>query len=771
MNAPDPGADAGHAAGTPAGPAGTPAGRGPGGQARLRQLADEQAALRRVATLVADGAQPAEVFGAVADELGRLIGADATFVSRIDELSGERGEIERYATVVGSYGRVSDQVPVGFRRKLQAGMAMTVALRTGGPARISGDMLTSGPFGEVVRGLRLRAAMAMPIVVEGRFWGVTVVTTSREDFPVGTESRMADFTELAATAIANAQAEEQLRKLAETHAALRRLATLVARGEPPEAVFAAATREALRYFGTGTARMIRYESDGTATLLANEGTTGPHVRVGERWEGYPPTGLTATVRRTGQAARVDDYLDVPGGEPYLREGLRSAVALPIHVDGRLWGAIAVGSGQAPLPPGTEQRMREFTDLVATAVANAQNRAALEASRDELARLLAEQAALRRVATLVARGINPAEVFSAVAEEVRRLFDADIAGIVRFQPDGTAVVISGAGDEELVTWPVGTRLELRDYLPPTVVWRTGRSARVDEDAWSNAADPVADRLRERGIRSMAASPIIVDGHLWGAVGASTRQGPFPSGAADRLADFTELVATAIGNAEGRGELAASRARIVAAADQARRRIERDLHDGTQQRLVSLGLELRLAQGMVPAELGELETEIGRVADELNGVVEDLREIARGIHPAILSEGGLGPALRTLARRAAIAVELDLATIDRLPEPVEVAAYYVVSEALTNATRHAQASAVEVSAGVSGGTLRVSVRDDGAGGADPLRGSGLVGLKDRIEALGGTFSMHSPAGGGTTVSCELPVVTGTGQPDTSPAGAGG
>jgi GAF domain-containing protein len=315
MNAPDPGADAGHAAGTPAGPAGTPAGRGPGGQARLRQLADEQAALRRVATLVADGAQPAEVFGAVADELGRLIGADATFVSRIDELSGERGEIERYATVVGSYGRVSDQVPVGFRRKLQAGMAMTVALRTGGPARISGDMLTSGPFGEVVRGLRLRAAMAMPIVVEGRFWGVTVVTTSREDFPVGTESRMADFTELAATAIANAQAEEQLRKLAETHAALRRLATLVARGEPPEAVFAAATREALRYFGTGTARMIRYESDGTATLLANEGTTGPHVRVGERWEGYPPTGLTATVWRTGQAARVDDYLDVPGGEP------------------------------------------------------------------------------------------------------------------------------------------------------------------------------------------------------------------------------------------------------------------------------------------------------------------------------------------------------------------------------------------------------------------------------------------------------------------------
>jgi signal transduction histidine kinase len=172
-------------------------------------------------------------------------------------------------------------------------------------------------------------------------------------------------------------------------------------------------------------------------------------------------------------------------------------------------------------------------------------------------------------------------------------------------------------------------------------------------------------------------------------------------------------------------------------------------------------------VVPAGgLAELQTEIGRVANELDGVVEDLREIARGIHPAILSEGGLGPALRTLARRAAIAVELNVAEIGRLPEPVEVAAYYVVSEALTNATRHARASVVEVDAEASGGTLRVRVRDDGPGGADPVRGSGLVGLKDRIEALGGTFSVHSPVGGGTTVSCELPVRAGAGQPDAGP-----
>ena len=509
--------------------------------------------------------------------------------------------------------------------------------------------------------------------------------------------------------------------------------------------------------------MIRYEPDGTATLLASEGTTDPDERVGGRWEGYPPTGLTVTVRQTGRAARIDDYRDVPGGERFLREGLRSAVGMPIHVNGRLWGMIAVGSGEGPLPDGTEQRMTEFTDLVATAVANAQNRAALEASRDELARLLAEQAALRRVATLVARGIDPVEIFSAVAEEVRRLLGADSAGIARFEPDGTSVVVVGSVGENPV------RLAGRDaHGTPRLPCpgggvadrplRPGRRGRVEQRVGPGRRRACA-RL---GVRSLVASPIIVEGRLWGVVSAWTRRGPFPPGTADRMADFTELVATAVGNAESRAELAASRARIVAAADETRRRIERDLHDGTQQRLVSLGLELRLAQCMVPAELTELEAEIGRVADELTGVVEDLREIARGIHPAILSEGGLGQALRTLARRAAVAVELDVAAIARLPEPVEVAAYYVVSEALTNATRHAHASVVEVDAESSGGTLRVRVRDDGAGGADPLRGSGLAGLKDRIEALGGAFSVRSPAGGGTTVSCELPVVAGAGQP---------
>jgi signal transduction histidine kinase len=715
----------------------------------MRELADEQAALRRVATLVAGGALPFRVFTAVADELTHLIGAEATFVSRVDHASG-------HLVTVGSYGRISDKVPLGFRLRLLPDMVQATALRTGRPARINGEGLANGPHGAWVATLGMHAGIATPLVVAGQPWGVVVAATSREDFPDGTEERMAGFIELAATAIANAAAEQELRELADTQAALRRLAVLVAGGGPPDAVFSAVTREALAHFGGGTARMFRYELDGTVTLLANEGTTGPHVRVGELWEGYPATGLIATVKRTGRAARVDDYRDVPGGEPYLREGLRSAVALPVHVEGRLWGAIAVGSGDGRLPPDTEERMTAFTDLVATAVANAQNQHSLEASRDELARLLAEQAALRRVATLVARGVDPLEIFLAVAEEVRLLLGADSAGIARFESGGSSVVVVGgvgAGIPEKL--PVGTRVALDSYLAPAVVWRTGSPAQVDEEVWAGRSDLFAGALRELGFRSMVASPIIVEGRLWGVVNALSRRGPFPADTTDRMADFTELVATAVGNAQSRAEVAASRARIVAAADEARRRIERDLHDGAQQRLVALVLRLRAA--VEPAER-DLRVDLVDAAAGITEVLDDLREISRGIHPAILSKAGLPTALRTLGRRSAVPVTLEVRIRGRLPEPVEVGAYYVVSEMLTNAAKHARASVVEVDAAVEGGALRVRVRDDGVGGADPERGSGLVGLKDRIDALGGTFSVHSPLGGGTTVTCELPVVNG-------------
>jgi len=237
--------------------------------------------------------------------------------------------------------------------------------------------------------------------------------------------------------------------------------------------------------------------------------------------------------------------------------------------------------------------------------------------------------------------------------------------------------------------------------------------------------------------------------------STRDEPLPADIETRLAGFTELAATAIANAEAQAALTASRARIVAAADQARRRIERDLHDGAQQRLVSLALQLRGVQADVPPGAGELAQRLEGVVTEVTGVLEELREIARGLHPAVLSESGLGPALRVLARRSAVPVSVDVQVAGRLPEPVETAAYYVVSEALTNAAKHAHASAAEVEVAVGDGVLQVCVRDDGSGGADFGHGSGLVGLKDRIEALGGRIWLHSPPGAGTVVQIVLPV----------------
>jgi signal transduction histidine kinase len=269
-------------------------------------------------------------------------------------------------------------------------------------------------------------------------------------------------------------------------------------------------------------------------------------------------------------------------------------------------------------------------------------------------------------------------------------------------------------------------------------------------------PLSALLRELGIRSSVGAPIVVDGRVWGTISASsTKPEPFPEAAEERIMGFAELAATAISNAVSRTQLAASRARVVAAADETRRRIERDLHDGVQQRLVSLGLELRAAEEDVLPEDVELKKDLARVVDGLTGALDELRELARGIHPAILSEGGLAPALKVLARRSAVPVELDVDVRARLPERIEVASYFVVSEALANAAKHARASVAHVNVEVTGSLLEVSIADDGVGGADPSQGSGLIGLTDRVQALGGTLSVLSPRGTGTTIRVELPL----------------
>lgn len=280
--------------------------------------------------------------------------------------------------------------------------------------------------------------------------------------------------------------------------------------------------------------------------------------------------------------------------------------------------------------------------------------------------------------------------------------------------------------------------------------TGRPVRVESQA--GATGTLADLVRDMGVRSVVGTPVVVEGRVWGEMGAgSTLEEPLPPDAEARLASFTELVATAIANADSHAELMASRARIVAAADETRRRIERDLHDGTQQQLVTLMLDLQLLQAEAPPEL---EGHLSRIAEQVTDVFNQVREISHGIHPAILSEQGLALALKALARRSAVPVELDLRA-GRLPDHVEVAAYYAVSEALANAAKHARASVVHVELDVRGATLRLAIRDDGIGGADPAKGTGLTGLRDRIEAVGGTLDVTSPADGGTTLLIETPV----------------
>jgi signal transduction histidine kinase len=306
----------------------------------------------------------------------------------------------------------------------------------------------------------------------------------------------------------------------------------------------------------------------------------------------------------------------------------------------------------------------------------------------------------------------------------------------------------------VAFPVGTRVPLGGRNVVSMVVRTGRPARIDY--YADATGPIADDARGYGFHTAVGVPIGVEGRPWGVMAvASSRAEPLPPVTETRLAGFTELVGTAIANAEAQAALAGSRARIVAAADTARRRIERDLHDGAQQRLVSLALQVRAAQAAAPPEVGALAARLDPVVDELTGVLNELREIARGLHPVALAEGGLRLALKALARRSAVPVRLDARVDGRLPEPVELAAYYAVSEALTNTARHARATAVDVEVAAADGVLRVRVRDDGRGGADPIRGSGLVGLTDRIEALGGRLSVDSRPGAGTTVQVALPI----------------
>jgi len=433
------------------------------------------------------------------------------------------------------------------------------------------------------------------------------------------------------------------------------------------------------------------------------------------------------------------------------------VVRPVRRASEMAGVVAAGDLRTRMPetgPGEvgslEQSFNTMTDSLA-------------ANRDELRRVADEQGALRRVATLVALGVPPRQVFGAVASETGCVLGAKASIVARFEPDGT---VSVAGVWEQPGLPesmpsVGWRWTASESSLGGRVKRTGKPVRVSSyDVSSDDGVGPAESAwaGDHGFGSSVGSPVIVEGRPWGMILAFFG-GDAPARPDDetekRLLAFTELVAMAVANTESRTQLAASRARVVAAADETRRRIERDLHDGTQQRLISLALQLRAAQRRLPAGQRDVAAQWSRTAQGLTDTIQELREISCGLHPAVLEKHGLAPALRELVMRSSLPVKLDVQVSSRLPDAVEVAAYYVVSEALTNAAKHARASAINVKVSVAGDALRLVVTDDGAGGADPSRGSGLVGLCDRVEAAGGRLQVASPPGEGTSLVATIPL----------------
>jgi signal transduction histidine kinase len=711
-----------------------------------RQLTAEQSALRRVATLVAESVPASAAFEAVTQEVGLLCGAD---LARM-----ERYEDDGTVTGVAAWARVSKQLAIGTRFRLDGLSVARDVRQTDAPVRLESFAGATGDIAREAHELGIRSSVGCPVVVDGHLWGVIAASSVREEpFAANTESQIGRFTELVATAIGNAQARVELRDFADEQAALRRVATLVATGAAAEEVFAAVAAEVGRLPGCDITLLTRYDPDEAATAVGVWSDTGDvPIPIGTRVR-LAGRNLPSLVFRTGRPARIDDYTDADGpvAEVAGALGLRSAVGVPIGVEGRLWGVISVlSAGEEPLPADTETRLAAFTELVATAIANAQARVELRGYADE-------QAALRRIATLVARAAPPEEVFAAVAGEVGRLLSADATLLSRYDQDGAHAAVAGwSSTGDPVPFPVGslTRPGGRNVI--SQVFETGWQSRIDD--YADASGPTADLARDWGTGSAVGVPINVEGRLWGVMVVGSRTEPLPADAEGRLTGFTELVATALANAAARAALTASRARIVTAADTTRRRIERDLHDGAQQRLVSLALRLRgTVHTTPPPDTGELASEMELVADGLTEVLDELREIASGLHPPALAEGGLGLGLKGLARRSAVPVRLDVGVDERLPEPIELAAYYVVAEALTNTAKHANASVVDVRAESGGGMLQVRIQDDGRGGADLIRGTGLLGLADRVEALGGRLSLHSPPGAGTTMEVGLPLTS--------------
>src|SRR3954449_7084764 len=528
-------------------------------ESHLRELAEEQAALRRVATLVAYEASSDRLAAVVAEEVARVFDVPLVRLIRY-EANG--------SVVIGGFSESGDEpFSIGSRWPLDTPGLLTTIRQSGRAARVEDYAQMPGDGAAVIRAAGMRSAVGSPIVVEGGVWGAIVLLSPRRG-SLGEDAgaRLADFTELVATALANAESHAALSQLADEQAALRRVATLVAREASPVELLETVAEEVARVVDVEAVGLLRFEPDGTATLVAQSATPWDPPPLGTRFALEGENVVTA-VFRTREAARLDDWTKATGPVAAMASvlGIRSSVATPIVVEGRLWGTlIAVTSQKEPLPRETDSRIGEFTELVATAIANA-------GARYELSTLVDEQAALRRVATLVAEGAAPTEVFDAVIAEVGQLLGAAQIGLARYENEHEISVLAIRGQSPEILRP-GARLPLDGDSVNARILRTGRSARLDFA--EEGSGRIAEVLRRDNVNATVGAPIVVDGALWGMIGASWRGDDQPPADAEkRVEKFTELVATAIANTESRAELAASeaRARGLAAEQAALRRV--------------------------------------------------------------------------------------------------------------------------------------------------------------------------------------------------------
>ena len=706
----------------------------------VKRLAEEQAALRRVATLVAQGAPTTDVFGTVAVEVAGVLRADHVVVCRY-----EPGCV---LTVLAHHGMAAQEVPPGTQINHEGGSVEAVVRRTGRSARLESYEGVQGTIAELARAAGVQVTVGAPVVVDGQLWGVAAAGWNwGQSPPADTEERMATFAGLLATTIANADANEALRKLADEQAALRRVATLVAEGASPVAVLDAVAGEVETLLDADQVTLNRFEPGEEMVALAHRGVDAPRVPVGSRVS-TKGESATARVRRTGRPARIESYEAAEGAiaEGARATGLGSSVAVPIAVEGsKLWGIfIASWKGQQSPPADTEERMFRFAQLLATAIANADSREALRG-------LVAEQAALRRVAMLVASGASPAQVFDAVAAEMAAPLNADGITLCRYEPGGELTVLAHRGPGAQLI-PPGTRVRHDGHTVSATVRRTQRPARVTN--YADTHGHIGEVIESLTFRSGVGAPIFVDGRLWGVTIANwIGEEPPPTSTEDHMAEFTELLDTAIANADSRDQLTASRARLVTEADDARRRVVRDLHDGAQQRLLQAIVTLQLAQRALEPNSDKAEALIAEALAHARQGNTELRELAHGILPAILTQRGLRSGISSIVSRLELPVEVDVPG-GRYPVEIEASAYFVVAEALTNVVKHSQAERAWVTARLEDGMLRVEVRDDGVGGAD-RSGRGLVGLGDRVSAIGGQLVVESPESGGTLVAARLPI----------------